>query len=85
MYVSNGLRGIIYVPWLIVPFGSRGFGDTMANSPMVIMWSNSDSTITLSQRMASAEVMPTVVANPPRVANLSTSLSSVSVSLTYQC
>ena len=54
----------------------------MANSPMVIMWPNSDDSITLSQRMASAEVMPTVVADPPRVANLSTSLSSVSIPLT---
>ncbi|KIM75769.1 hypothetical protein PILCRDRAFT_663916 [Piloderma croceum F 1598] len=55
---------------------AMGFGSTMANSPMVIMWPNSDDSITLSQRMASAEVMPTVVADPPRVANLSTSLSS---------
>jgi len=56
----------------------------MANSPMVIMWSNSDDSITLSQRMASSEVMPTVVADPPRVANLSTSLSSVRPSRVIQ-
>lgn len=51
----------------------------MANSQMVIMWPNSDSSITLSQREASAEVMPTVVSNPPRVASLSTALSTVSL------
>jgi hypothetical protein len=71
------VRGIIFGGWLIVFFAHRGFGNTMANSPMVIMWPNSDGTITLSQRLASSEVMPTVVSSPPRVATLSTSLSSV--------
>ncbi|KAJ3563308.1 hypothetical protein NP233_g9019 [Leucocoprinus birnbaumii] len=55
-----------------------GFGQQMTNSPMVIMWSNSDGSITLSQREASAHVMPTVVNNPPRVATLEQSLSSTS-------
>jgi len=63
--------GSMQVGWMAMGFGSR-----MANSPMVIMWSNPDDSITLSQRMASSEVMPTVVADPPRVANLSTSLTS---------
>lgn len=49
----------------------------MANSPMVIMWPNSDGSITLSQRKTSAEVMPTVDPNPPRTATLQTSLSSL--------
>jgi len=57
---------------------AMGFGKTMANSPMVIMWPNSDGSITLSQRMSSAAVMPTVVSSPPRLATLSTSLSSPS-------
>ncbi|KAI1794222.1 CBD9-like protein [Ganoderma leucocontextum] len=56
---------------------AMGFGQTMANSPMVIMWSNSDGNITLSQRQASSEVMPTVVSNPPRVASLDTSGSDL--------
>lgn len=43
----------------------------MANTPMVILWPNDDMSITLSQRMAPAEVMPTVDPNPPRVATLS--------------
>jgi hypothetical protein len=47
----------------------------MANSPMVIMWTNSDGSITLSQREAPAEVMPTLVNNPPNVATLDTALS----------
>ncbi|EDR00571.1 uncharacterized protein LACBIDRAFT_313222 [Laccaria bicolor S238N-H82] len=42
------------------------------------MWSNSDGTITLSQRQAQREVMPTVVASPPRVATLNDSLSITS-------
>jgi len=57
---------------------AMGFGQTMENSPMVIMWPNSDSSITVSQRSATSEVMPTVDSSPPRVATLSTSLSSTS-------
>lgn len=45
---------------------------------MVIMWPNSDGSVTLSQRQATGEVMPQVVSNPPRVATLQQSLSSVS-------
>ncbi|OSC96566.1 CBD9-like protein [Trametes coccinea BRFM310] len=56
---------------------AMGFGSTMANTPMVIMWPNSDGSITLSQRMAPAEVMPTVVANPPRVATADPSASDL--------
>lgn len=41
-----------------------GFGTRMLNSPMVITWPNSDGTVTVSQREATAHVMPTVVANP---------------------
>ncbi|KAI0705183.1 hypothetical protein BC835DRAFT_559886 [Cytidiella melzeri] len=57
---------------------AMGFGSQMANSPMVIMWPNTDGSITLSQRMAPAEVMPTVVSNPPQVATLQSSLSLTS-------
>jgi hypothetical protein len=46
---------------------------------MVIMWPNSDGTITLSQRKASSEVEPKVDSSPPRVASLSSALSSVGV------
>jgi hypothetical protein len=56
---------------------AMGFGTAMANAKMVIMWPNPDGKITLSQRTASGEVMPTVDNNPPRVATLSTVLSSV--------
>ncbi|KAF7978966.1 hypothetical protein HWV62_44207 [Athelia sp. TMB] len=55
---------------------AMGFGAQMANSPMVIVWPNSDGSVTLSQRMAPAEVMPTVVASPPRLASLDVGLSS---------
>ncbi|KAH9931172.1 uncharacterized protein BXZ73DRAFT_47488 [Epithele typhae] len=47
-----------------------GFGKTMANSPMVMMWTNSDGSITVSQRQASGEVPPSPVSNPPRVATV---------------
>ena len=49
----------------------------MANSPMVIMWSNSNGNITLSQRQSPSEIMPTVVASPPRVATVDTSGSDM--------
>ncbi|KAF7978967.1 hypothetical protein HWV62_44209 [Athelia sp. TMB] len=55
---------------------AMGFGAQMANSPMVIVWPNADGSVTLSQRMAPAEVMPTVVASPPRLASLDVGLSS---------
>lgn len=49
----------------------------MANTPMVITWLNPDGRVTLSQRVAPREVMPTVDPSPPRVATLSNTLSSV--------
>ncbi|KAJ7252105.1 hypothetical protein B0H12DRAFT_624354 [Mycena haematopus] len=55
-----------------------GFGTQMSNTPMVIMWGNSDGTVTLSQRQAPNEVMPTVVASPPRIATRSDTLSTTS-------
>lgn len=56
-----------------------GFGSEMTNTPMVIMWLNNGQAI-LSQREASQEVMPTVVASPPRTATLAPSLSVLSTS-----
>jgi len=55
---------------------AMGFGNTMANSPMVIVWPNAGGNITLSQRQAPGHVMPTVVANPANVATLAPSLST---------
>ena len=49
----------------------------MADTPMVIMWPNTDGTVTLSQRQAPADVMPTVVPNPPRTATVVDSLTSL--------
>ncbi|KAL0563783.1 hypothetical protein V5O48_018280 [Marasmius crinis-equi] len=60
-----------------------GFGSQMAGSPMVIFWSNSDGSITMSQREASGHVMPTVVSNPTRVASLVNGLSSSTGSIKY--
>ncbi|KAK7049225.1 hypothetical protein VNI00_005826 [Paramarasmius palmivorus] len=55
-----------------------GFGTSMAGSPMVIMWSNSDGSVTLSQRQASGHTMPTVVSSPARVATMEDSLTTTS-------
>ncbi|KAF7970590.1 hypothetical protein HWV62_23597 [Athelia sp. TMB] len=57
---------------------AMGFGSTMANSPMVIIWPNSDGRATLSQRMASGEFTPTVDSSPAREASLDFGLSNAS-------
>ncbi|WWC88768.1 uncharacterized protein L201_003681 [Kwoniella dendrophila CBS 6074] len=54
---------------------SIGFGQTMIESPMVIVWPNSDGSITLSQRKTDNHVTPNVDNNPPRKATLLTSSS----------
>ncbi|EJU04265.1 CBD9-like protein [Dacryopinax primogenitus] len=59
-----------------------GFGTQMPGSPLVVLWPNADGTVTLSQRMASDYIMPTVQANPPRVATLSQQLTTLGVSET---
>ncbi|KAG2015526.1 hypothetical protein CC2G_008790 [Coprinopsis cinerea AmutBmut pab1-1] len=61
------------VGWMAI-----GFGRQMVRSPMVILWANSDGSITLSQRQAARQVEPDVVAAPPRVATLQNSLSVAS-------
>jgi hypothetical protein len=60
-----------------------GFGTQMPGTPMVIMWPNTDGSITLSQRQASGHVQPTVVTSPPRVASKVASLIDVIVSFTF--
>jgi len=64
---------------------AMGFGTAMANAAMVIMWPNPDGFITISQRTAGGEIMPTVDNNPPRVATLSplSTVSSAATSLVY--
>jgi hypothetical protein len=73
-YVLSSL-GSTQVGWMAI-----GFGTQMADTPMVIMWMNSDGTTTLSQRKAASEVMPTVDSNPPRTASFSSALSVLSSS-----
>jgi len=55
-----------------------GFGSQMPNTPMVIMWINKDGSVTLSQRSAPTEEMPTVDPNPPRQALKSLSSTVIS-------
>lgn len=50
---------------------SSGFGDSMINTPMVIMWGNVDGTISLSQRMATAYGQPYIDSSPPVQATIS--------------
>ncbi|EJD02578.1 CBD9-like protein [Fomitiporia mediterranea MF3/22] len=57
---------------------AMGFGSQMANSPMVIMWTNSDGSVTLSQRKATGEVEPSVDSAPPRTATWLSNLTSTS-------
>ncbi|KAJ3971156.1 CBD9-like protein [Lentinula raphanica] len=71
------------VEYVLSSTGSRvpgwmavGFGTQMSNNPMVIMWSNSDGSITLSQRVARSWVMPELVSNPARVATLLSDFST---------
>ncbi|KAI0644677.1 hypothetical protein C8Q79DRAFT_1011697 [Trametes meyenii] len=56
---------------------AMGFGSVMTNTPMVIMWPNSDGSITLSQRKAPGETMPTVDASPPRTATSDPGASAI--------
>lgn len=73
----DGHVGYLNVSWHLSHSASRGFGNEMPNTPMVIMWTNSDGTVTLSQRKASGHVMPTVDQNPPRAASFDQTLSVV--------
>lgn len=57
----------------------RGFGKQMKDASMVLMWSNSDGSITLSQRSAEGHSEPTVDTNPQMVATLAEDVSAVSV------
>lgn len=60
-----------------------GFGTQMAGTEMVILWSNSDGTITISQRTATGESQPLLTNNPSRVASLSQDLSSTSGTIKF--
>ncbi|KAL7416761.1 hypothetical protein BDY24DRAFT_378185 [Mrakia frigida] len=60
---------------------SIGWGTTMANSPMVIVWPNQDTSITLSQRSSRAQIQPTET-TPSSVATLETYASFVNSSAT---
>ncbi|KAJ7587083.1 CBD9-like protein [Mycena floridula] len=62
---------------------AMGFGTQMTGSSVVIMWSNSDGSITLSQRKASGEFEPSLDNNPSRVATLSNALSTTSGNIQY--
>ncbi|KAF8906571.1 hypothetical protein CPB84DRAFT_1882361 [Gymnopilus junonius] len=61
-YILSSL-GNLNLGWM-----AMGFGQQMPDTPMVIMWINNDGSVTLSQRSAAAEVMPTVDSSPPRKA-----------------
>lgn len=54
-----------------------GFGQRMSGTEMFILWSNTDGSITLSQRTASGQFEPVYNQNPTRVATLAVDLSAV--------
>ena len=72
IYTLNTTASFSDFGWMAV-----GFGTSMVNSPMVIMWANQDGSVVLSQRQATAHAQPQVVANPARVAQLRSDLSSL--------
>ncbi|KAG8758230.1 hypothetical protein FRC14_000477 [Serendipita sp. 396] len=59
-----------------------GFGTSMQDSQMVIMWPNRDGFVTLSQRTATGHLQPRVDANPRRIATKYLPLSYQTSSLT---
>ena len=62
----------------------RGYGRQMSGTPMVILWINSGGSVTVSQRTAPAEIMPTLDSNPPRNATQLPDLTRVSIALDFQ-
>ncbi|TFK90960.1 hypothetical protein K466DRAFT_635248 [Polyporus arcularius HHB13444] len=63
--VTYELKALNQLGWMAI-----GFGSTMANSPMVILWQTANGTTMLSQREASSRVEPLPVAHPPRLASV---------------
>ena len=57
---------------------SSGFGTSMTNSQMVIMWPNKDGSVTVSQRTASSHTEPQVDPTPQRIAQTDLAVSAVS-------
>jgi len=74
--VTYQLSSLNQLGWMAI-----GFGTLMSDSAMVIMWWNSDGSITLSQRTATGDVTPTPDSNPPRVAATYQVLSSLTAAL----
>ncbi|CEL61106.1 hypothetical protein RSOLAG1IB_09757 [Rhizoctonia solani AG-1 IB] len=54
-----------------------GFGDRMVGTPAVVVWPNSDNTISLAQRKATEHASPPIDPAPPRVATLREDLSTL--------
>ncbi|KAL5511567.1 hypothetical protein ACEPAH_4784 [Sanghuangporus vaninii] len=61
--VTYQMTALTQLGWMAI-----GFGTQMADAKMVIMWSNSDGSVTLSQRTAPALVEPVPDPNPQRTA-----------------
>jgi hypothetical protein len=55
-----------------------GTGSQMAGSSMVVVWPNTDGTVTVSQRTATGNVQPVLVSSPPSIATLVYPNNSVS-------
>ena len=60
-----------------------GFGSTMANTPLVILWQLANGTTVLSQRQASGRVEPLPVTHPPRLASLPSRANIVRLDASY--
>lgn len=66
-------------------YNLSGFGTHMTNSKMVILWQNSDGSVTISQRFATAQVEPVTDPNPPRIATLDQPSTIVSNIISPPC
>ncbi|GJE97085.1 CBD9-like protein [Phanerochaete sordida] len=66
--VSYEMKALNQLGWM-----SIGFGSSMNNNTsVVVMWPNSDGSVTLSQRLAAGHVEPRLDPQPSRVATVST-------------
>ncbi|KIP06003.1 hypothetical protein PHLGIDRAFT_478785 [Phlebiopsis gigantea 11061_1 CR5-6] len=64
--VSYEMKALNQLGWMAI-----GFGTSMNNTPVVVMWPNEDGSVTLSQRLATGHVEPHPDPSPSRVATVS--------------
>ncbi|THH06768.1 hypothetical protein EW145_g3855 [Phellinidium pouzarii] len=71
--ITYQMTALTQMGWMAV-----GFGTQMTDAKMVIMWPNSDGSISLSQRTATGHVEPVPDPSPPRIATTYQPLTTIS-------